>query len=81
VVSGGPAVSIPPGGLKALVEFTYADVQAVEVGGPGLVKRWSPVHQAMLTARPRPQPPVREMKVGMQVLHRKSMSFLGWPDF
>jgi hypothetical protein len=38
------------GSLKALVEFTYADVQAVEVGGPGLVKRWSPVHQAMLTA-------------------------------
>jgi Short C-terminal domain len=38
------------GSLQALTEFSYADIQAVEVAGPGLVKRWSPGQQAMLTA-------------------------------
>jgi hypothetical protein len=36
------------GSLQALAEFSYPDVQAVEVAGPGLVRRWSPVQQAML---------------------------------
>ena len=39
-----------PGSLQALAEFGYADVQAVEVAGPGLVRKWSPGQQAMLTA-------------------------------
>jgi hypothetical protein len=38
------------GGLRALAEFAYADVQAVEVAGPGLVRKWSPGQQAMLAA-------------------------------
>lgn len=38
-----------PGSLTALAEFSYADLQAVEVEGPGLVRKWSPVQQAMLT--------------------------------
>lgn len=38
------------GSLQELTEFSYADVQAVEVAGPGLVKKWSPGQQAMLTA-------------------------------
>jgi len=36
--------------LKALAEFSYVDVQAVEVAGPGLVRKWSPGQQAMLAA-------------------------------
>lgn len=39
------------GSLQALAEFGYAgEVQAVEVAGPGLVKKWSPGQQAVLTA-------------------------------
>lgn len=38
------------GSLQSSAEFGYADVQAVEVAGPGLVKKWSLGQQAMLTA-------------------------------
>jgi hypothetical protein len=34
--------------LKAVAEFSYADVQEVEVAGPGPVRKWSPEQQAML---------------------------------
>lgn len=40
----------PPSSLTALAEFSYADMQAVEVAGPGLVKKWSPGQQAMIAA-------------------------------
>jgi Short C-terminal domain len=36
--------------LQALTEFSYASIQEIEIAGPGLVKRWSPGKQAMLTA-------------------------------
>jgi hypothetical protein len=38
------------GSLKALAEFRYSNVQAVEIAGPGLVRKWSPGQQAMLAA-------------------------------
>jgi hypothetical protein len=38
------------GSLTALAEFSYADVQAVEVAGPGRVHNWTPGQQAMLAA-------------------------------
>jgi hypothetical protein len=38
------------GSLMALAEFSYLDIQTVEVAGPGLVKKWSPRQQAMLAA-------------------------------
>jgi hypothetical protein len=38
------------GSLQASAEVRYADVQAIEVAGPGLVKKWSPGQQALLTA-------------------------------
>jgi hypothetical protein len=34
--------------LTAVAEFSYADVQEVEVAGPGPVRKWSPEQQAML---------------------------------
>jgi Short C-terminal domain len=34
--------------LKAVADFSYADVQEVEVAGPGPVRKWSPEQQAML---------------------------------
>lgn len=37
-------------GLEAEAEFGYADVQAVEVAGPGRVQKWSQGQQAMLAA-------------------------------
>jgi hypothetical protein len=40
----------PRDGLTALAEFSYADVQAVEVAGPGRVHNWTPGQQAMLAA-------------------------------
>ena len=40
----------PHGSLEAQAEFGYADVQAVEVAGPGRVRKWSPRHEAMLAA-------------------------------
>jgi hypothetical protein len=40
----------PLGSLTALSAFPYAGVQAVEVAGPGRVKKWTPTQQAMLTA-------------------------------
>ena len=36
--------------MNAVAEFSYADVQAVEVAGPGRVRKWSPGQQAMLAA-------------------------------
>lgn len=38
------------GSLQALAELGYATIQEIEVAGPGLVKKWSPGQQAMLTA-------------------------------
>lgn len=38
------------GSLDPVAEFSYADVQAVGVAGPGRVRKWSPGQQAMLTA-------------------------------
>ena len=40
----------PRGSLIALAEFPYTCVQAVEVPGPGRVKKWTPGQQAMLAA-------------------------------
>jgi len=40
----------PRGSLQALAEFSYADLEAVEVAGPGRVRKWSPGQQAMLAA-------------------------------
>jgi hypothetical protein len=40
----------PQGSLSALAEFPYAGLQAVEVAGPGRVRKWSPAQQAMLAA-------------------------------
>jgi hypothetical protein len=37
-----------PGRVDALVEVPYRDIDMVDVGGPGLVKRWSPGEQAGL---------------------------------
>jgi putative oligomerization/nucleic acid binding protein len=34
--------------LKAAAEFSYSDVQEVEVAGPGPVRKWSPEQRAML---------------------------------
>ena len=120
------------GSLTALAEFSYADVQAVEVAVPGRVQKWSAGQQAMLaaafgftgalvaygstriktfvriqtascssctrrcfqitfafispvgsgrSARPRPQPPAREITGASQVLHRWLMSCQDWPDY
>jgi hypothetical protein len=38
------------GSLEPLAEVSYADVQAVDVAGPGRVRKWSPGQEAMLTA-------------------------------
>jgi hypothetical protein len=38
------------GSLDPVAEFSYADVQAVEVAGPGRVHKWSPGQQALLAA-------------------------------
>lgn len=40
----------PQSSLRTLAEFSYVDIQAVEVAGPGLVKKWSPGQQVMLAA-------------------------------
>ena len=37
-----------PGRVDALVEVPYSDTEVVDVGGPGLVTRWSPGQQAGL---------------------------------
>jgi hypothetical protein len=40
----------PQGSLINVATLPYAKVQAVEVAGPGLVRKWSPAQQAMLAA-------------------------------
>ncbi len=37
-----------PGRVDALVEVPYREIEMVDIGGPGLVKRWSPGEQAGL---------------------------------
>jgi hypothetical protein len=37
-----------PGRIDALFEVPYTDIEMVDIGGPGLVKRWSPGEQAGL---------------------------------
>jgi Short C-terminal domain len=38
------------GSLIPVAEFPYAGIQAVEVAGPGRVRKWTPAQQAMLAA-------------------------------
>ncbi|HSR86998.1 MAG TPA: SHOCT domain-containing protein [Streptosporangiaceae bacterium] len=39
---------LPANRVGALVELPYRDVEAVDIGGPGLVRTWSPGEQAAL---------------------------------
>jgi hypothetical protein len=40
----------PVRGIDSVRDLPYSELQAVEVGGPGLVRRWSPAKQALVTA-------------------------------
>jgi len=44
----GQVVLVPAASPRVLAAFSYPDVVAVEVGGPGRVQRWTPGQQAAL---------------------------------